>query len=354
MTDVRDQAGDVRDGEQLDLDQLLPVLEREVGLTGPARLSQFRRGHSNLTYLLAYEDGQEFVLRRPPFGVSGQGAHDMSREWRVLDKLHPVWGKVPRPVFFCDDHDVLGCDFYLTERCQGAVLRKKLPDGVAGDPDQARAWCELLVDTLCELHAIDCDAAGITWGHPDGYVQRQVEGWTGRYQKAQTDDIDAMDATMGWLADKLPASAAPVLLHNDYKFDNVMLDAESLSKVVAVFDWEMSTRGDPLMDVGTMLSYWVQADDPAPLHEARFGPTHLPGAMTRRELVDRYAEKTGRNVDEILFYYVFGLFKTAVVTQQIYARFKRGLTKDPRFAMMLQATQLLSGLAQGAIAHDKI
>ncbi|WP_428262318.1 phosphotransferase family protein [Haliangium sp.] len=362
MADITDGTRPVREGEELALDRLRAYLSAHLPATGerdPAAAStleveQFPGGHSNLTYLVRWA-GREYVLRRPPFGSKVKSAHDMGREYRVLSKLAPVYAKAPQPVLFCDDHDVLGADFYLMERLRGVVLRKNLPEGVSVDPALARRLCEVLVDTLAELHAIDYVAAGLgDFGKPSGYVERQVTGWTKRYAGARTDDIQAVDEVAAWLAKTLPPDSAPALIHNDYKFDNMVLDPDDLTHVRGILDWEMSTVGDPLMDVGTTLCYWVQADDPALMSEIRFGPTHLPGMMTRAELAQRYGEASGRDISNMVFYYVFGLFKTAVVAQQIYYRFAQGLTQDPRFAAMIVGVRALAEKARATIEQGAL
>ena len=317
-------------------------------------VKQFPGGHSNLTYLLETQE-RELVLRRPPFGSKVKRAHDMGREHRVLKKLcdHVAWA--PRPVYFCDDADVLGADFYIMERVRGVILRRRLPEGLTIDAEQAPHLCHTLLDTLVELHGLNIDAVGLTdLGKPDGYVERQVRGWTKRYNDAQTDDIPQMPALATWLADNMPTSGAPSIIHNDYKFDNVVYDSARFERVVGVLDWEMATLGDPLMDLGTMLCYWVQDDDPPPVKAFGFGPTAHPGMLTRRQLADRYAEATGRDVSHILFYFTFGLFKTAVVLQQIYYRYDQGLTQDPRFGTFIDGVRLLALMGERALSTSRI
>jgi alkylation response protein AidB-like acyl-CoA dehydrogenase/aminoglycoside phosphotransferase (APT) family kinase protein len=347
--DVLDGTQPVRAGEELDLERLTPFLRRALGVeAGDIVVEQFPRGHSNLTYLVRM-DGAEVVLRRPPFGSKVRSAHDMGREFRVLSHLAPVYSRVPKPIAYCEDASILGAPFYLMERLRGLILRRRLPEGVSLDPGRVRRLCESFVDTLVELHGLDYRAAGLgELGNPDGYVERQVRGWTQRYQDARTDDIPEMETVAAWLAAHIPASPAPAVVHNDYKYDNLVLDPADPTRVRGILDWEMATIGDPLMDLGTALCYWVQADDPEPLQAARFGPTTLPGSFTRRELAERYAEKSGRALDHVVFYYCFGLFKTAVVVQQIYFRYRQGLTRDERFADLIQGVR---ALAAQAAAH---
>ncbi len=343
-----DETRPIRAGEELDLGKLGAYLDAQLGGHATVEVTQFPGGHSNLTYLVS-RAGEELVLRRPPFGSKVKTAHDMGREHRVLSALHAVYPKAPRPIAYCEDEAVLGAKFYVMERRRGVILRKELPRGVTVDAPTARRLCELLADALAELHAVDFAAAGLAeLGKPAGYVQRQVTGWTERYHGSRTDELPEVLEVAAWLAEHLPAEQAPALIHNDFKFDNLIL-TPALDEVTGVLDWEMSTLGDPRMDLGTSLSYWVEATDPQPLQMQRFGPTTLPGMMTRRELVGAYAAASGRDVGEVTFYFVYGLFKTAVVAQQIYYRYVQGLTKDPRFAMLIHGVRLLAQQAQLAI-----
>lgn len=356
----------VRSGEELDLDALTGYLRDELpGADAHSiELEQFPGGHSNLTYLVR-AGGREYVLRRPPFGTEVATAHDMGREYRVLASLSQVFAKAPAPIVHCQDTSVLGAPFYLMERVRGVIVRRKPPKGLHIDENLAQRLSQALIDTLADLHAVDYRAAGLAeLGKPVGYVERQIRGWSKRYDKAQTDDIPSVRALSSWLFEQLgdlyadgrgaSESERSALIHNDFKFDNVVLDPEDLANIVGILDWEMSTLGDPLMDLGTTLCYWVEARDPPLMHEIRFGPTHLPGMFTRAQLIERYAEKSGRNVDKILFYYVFGLFKTAVVAQQIYYRYKHGYTTDKRFEKMLLGAKVMSQYAEAVIARGTV
>jgi aminoglycoside phosphotransferase (APT) family kinase protein len=274
----------------------------------------------------------------------------MGREYRVLSKLHQVYPVAPRPLAYCADETVLGAPFYIMERRQGIILRRNLPPGLSLDSATVRRLCESLVDNLVELHRLDYEAAGLAdLGRPAGYVQRQVEGWTKRYRDAQTDNLPYVDRLAGWLAERMPAESGAALIHNDYKYDNLILDPEDPTRIIGVLDWEMCTIGDPLMDLGTTLGYWIEAGDPEALRSFAVGPTALPGSMTRQELIERYARKAGRDVANMLFYYCFGLFKIAVVVQQIYARYVRGHTQDPRFARLNEWVAVLSDTAVRAV-----
>ena len=355
VTNLLDSSGPVRAGEELNLPQLESYLRARLpDFIAPATVEQFPRGYSNLTYLLRCGQ-REWVLRRPPFGNPVKTAHDMGREYRVLSALKKVYPPAPRTFLYCDDPAILGEPFYIMERRRGVILRQKLPPGLALDPDTARRLGEAFIENLAALHRIDyvgCSLGDL--GKPAGYVGRQVSGWIERYHKAQTDELPALDLAARWLADHQPTESAAALIHNDYKYDNLVLDPNDLTHIIAVLDWEMATLGDPLMDLGTTLGYWVELGDPDTLHAAAFGPTTLPGSLTRRELVERYGQCTGRDVSDILFYYVFGLFKIAVIAQQIYARYKRGLTKDERFAGLIHMIVLLGEQAVQAIDTGRL
>src|SRR5438067_2686473 len=294
MNAALDPTTPVRPGEELPLARLEAYLKpRLPGAAGPLTVEQFPHGHSNLTYLLRLGQA-EWVLRRPPFGNQVKTAHDMGREYRVLSGLCGVFPAAPRPQLYCDDEAVLGAPFYVMERRRGVVLRREVPPGVTLDAPAARRLCGALIDTLAELHALDYRAAGLgDLGKPEGYVARQVRGWSTRYRDAQTDAIPAMDQVASWLDANQPKESGAALIHNDYKFDNLVLDPDDPTKIVAVLDWEMATVGDPLMDLGTTLGYWVEAGDPATLQLLVVGPTNVLGSLTRRELIERYEQKTG-------------------------------------------------------------
>lgn len=355
MSDVLDKAGKVREGEELDAGKLEAWLREALpDHAGALSVEQFRKGYSNLTYAISIGETQ-LVLRRPPFGNQTKTGHDMSREYRVLSRLPNAYPPAPRALAYCEDESVLGAPFYVMERRHGMIIRRELPKGLSPEPEQIRGLCETLVDNLVDLHAVDYAAVGLgELGKPEGYVQRQVEGWTRRFGKARTDDVPDLLDVSGWIADNLPADRGPALIHNDYKFDNLVLDPEDPSRIVAVLDWEMATVGDPLMDLGTTLGYWVQADDPPECKLLAFGPTHLPGSMTRREIVERYAQRSGREVPNPVFYWVFGLYKIAGIVQQIYYRYKNGYTKDPRFAPLGHFVGLLGKLAGQAAERGEL
>jgi aminoglycoside phosphotransferase (APT) family kinase protein len=352
VTAVEDAPREIRAGEELDTAKLSAYLDDKFG-PGAVSVSQFPGGHSNLTYLVRHGD-REYVLRRPPFGSKVKSAHDMGREFTVLSRLSGVYDRAPRPFAHEPTGEVLGAPFYLMERRRGVILRKEVPAQLADDLPRVRRICEHLVDALVDLHAVDYTAAGLgDFGKPAGYIERQVTGWTRRYTDAQTDDIPALTEAAAWLGAHLPAEGAPALIHNDFKFDNVIFDA-GLDRITGVLDWEMATLGDPLMDLGTSLSYWAEASDPQAFYQLPFGPTSRPGMMTRKEFAQRYLERSGRHADHLVFYYAFGLIKTAVVLQQIYYRWRKGLTSDGRFAQLIFGVQILSEQARTAIHRDSI
>ena len=366
---IADEAFAVRSGEELDASRLRAYLQTVLTEASPAaaeaahspspsdntlHIQQFPGGYSNLTYLITFR-GQQYVLRRPPFGSKVKTAHDMGREFRILSALHPIYRYAPRPVCFCEDESVLGAKFYLMERIHGVILRRKVPTGLDLSPEKMRALCQTFVQTLVALHALDYQRAGLAdLGRPDGYVERQVSGWSERYRDAQTDDVPALESCMRWLSERIPHSPAATLIHNDFKFDNLVLDEAQPTHVVGLLDWEMATIGDPLMDLGTALCYWVDPEDPPPLHVASFGPTTRPGSLTRRQIADQYASQSGRDLSNILFYYCFGLFKTAVVVQQIYFRYRQGLTTDARFAGLGEMARVLGEHAMHSAARGSI
>ncbi|MCI0529388.1 MAG: phosphotransferase family protein [Nitrospira sp.] len=325
-------------------------------VSGPLIVEQFPGGHSNLTYLVRWGE-KEMVLRRPPFGNRVKTAHDMGREYRVLSRLHKVYVPAPRPLAYCEDGSILGAPFYLMERRYGIILRQALPPGLYLNPETVRHMSESFIDNLAHLHSIDYQAVGLgDLGRPEGYVQRHVEGWTKRYRNAQTDEIPYMDQIIPWLTERIPKGNDAALIHNDYKYDNLMLDPHDFSRIVAVLDWEMCTLGDPLTDLGTTLGYWIQPNDfeaIKTINASDLGLTALPGSPPRHKLAERYAQKTNRDISNLLFYYCFGLFKTAVIVQQIYYRYVHGYTQDERFANLHRRVVLLSRIAVHAIEVGK-
>ena len=352
-----DAAGPVRSGEELDEDRLAEYLPEAIDDLEPGDLevTQFPSGYSNLTYLVRMGDSS-MILRRPPPGVHIKSAHDMGREYRILSHLRPVYPKVPAPLAFCEDESILGTPFYVMERVEGVILRKGIPDEMVPGPELTARVAEGLVGTLAELHAVDYEAAGLgDLGRPEGYVRRQIEGWTRRYEKAETDSVPDAEWIAAWLLESMPARPADALIHNDFKHDNVVLDPDDWSRIIAVLDWEMATLGDPLMDLGTTLAYWIQEDDPPELMQSRLSPTTWPGTPTRRELVEAYARASGRDVGDVVFYFAYGLFKVAVIVQQLHHRYVSGKTEDPRYARPAGGIRALCarGAAIGGAGQDR-
>lgn len=348
-----DKAIAARQGEAPDIDKLKKYLsDRLPGIERNLVIEQFPGGYSNLTFLLKTTD-KEYVLRKPPIGANIKSAHDMSREFKVLTSLKPVYKPIPSPLLFCDDENIIGAPFYIMERVTGIILRNKAPKGMELTPAIMQSISGSAVDNLVDLHSIDLQKTGlINLGKPEGYIKRQVEGWIKRYVAAETDDIVDMNKTAEWMSGNMPADGPPTFIHNDYKYDNLVLDPENLNHIIAVLDWEMATVGDPLMDLGTSLGYWGETNDSEALKP--FNLTWLPGNLTREEVVERYAGKKGISVPDMLFYYVFGSFKIGVIVQQIYARYKKGFTKDERFAGLIHVVNACAGNAQKAINFNRI
>ena len=351
--DIIDRPAKVRQGEELDAKPVEKFLKDHMeGLEGTLEIAQFPSGFSNLTYMISVGE-TELVLRRPPFGTKAKTAHDMSREYRILSALHPVFPYAPKPFVYCEDTSIMGCPFYVMDHIQGIILRKDLPEGVEMSPEEARRLCENLIDLHCELHSVDYKEVGLeNFGRPEGYIKRQVEGWSRRYLAAKTEDAPDFKRIMEWLVKNMPPETArPSIIHNDYKLDNLVLDPENPLRIIGILDWEMATIGDPLMDLGSSLAYWVQKDDAAELQSIRLMPTNIPGALTREELVARYAKKSGFSIDNFDFYFCFGLFRLAVIAQQIYYRYFHGQTRDERFKMLIFAVHILEKTATRVMEH---
>ncbi len=320
----------VRPDERLDEAAIAAYLRGKLPYADRAlTIRQFGGGAANLTYLLDYGEVQ-YVLRRPPLGAVAKSAHDMGREYKVLSRLHEAFPAAPRALLYSDDGRVLNVPFFIMERKRGIVVRKTIPAPFAEQPDAARRLSRALVDSLAAFHAVDYAAIGLSdLGKPDGFIQRQVEGWYRRWNRAKTEEIEGMDAIYGWLMAHLPPAAPPTLIHNDYKLDNVMFAADDPDRIVAVFDWDMCTLGDPLNDVGALLAYWRDPSDPEWLQAISTMPAGFP---SRAEISAWYGEKSGRSTADINFYHILGLFRVTVIIAQIYIRYQRGQTKDKRFA----------------------
>lgn len=355
MNSSIDEPVEVREEEALDESKLISYLSGTMDwIQGDIEIRQFPGGFSNLTYLVSI-GSKELVLRRPPFGKKAKTAHDMLREYRILKALKPVFPYCPAPLVYEEDESVIGAPFYLMERIKGIIIRKNFPQGLEMAPADKTRLCQNLVSVLCELHSIDYSEIGLgDFGKPEGYVERQVKGWSKRYREARTPDAPAFETVMEWLAKKMPKETGACVIHNDYKFDNVVLDPEDPLSIIGILDWEMATIGDPLMDLGASLAYWVDKNDSDNQKLMKQLPTTDEGMLTREEVIALYAEKTGRNLDNFDFYFCFGLFRLAVIAQQIYYRYYHGQTKDKRFAMLIFAVGILEESAKQVINKSRL
>ena len=323
----------VRSGEQLDLARLEPWLRAHLpGTRGSLTVRQFGGGHANLTYLVRFGD-TEYVLRRPPLGPIAPTAHDMGREHRVLARLGDAFPLAPRSYALCTDPAILGVDFHVMERRRGMVIHEELPARWARRPELNRRVGEMIVDVLADLHRVDPATVGLDdLGRPDGFARRQLDGWGRRWHAARDREVADVDRMVRWIEAAVPAPQVAALLHNDYKLDNLLVDADDPAIPVAVLDWDMTTRGDPLMDLGYLLNFWNEAGDDPRWHQVSRMPTHHDGFPTRAEVIERYAHRTGLDLEQVAWYHVFGVFKLVVIVQQIYIRFLREQTQDHRFA----------------------
>ena len=345
--DTHDDTIPIRPDERFDEARLAEYLRGKLpGTEQPLVVRQFGGGKANLTYLLDYGT-HVYVLRRPPLGPLAKSAHDMNREYTVLSVLHQAFPYAPRAYLYCDDREVIGADFFVMERRIGVVVRGTIPDVYMHLEHAPRSMSLALIDALADLHAVDYAAIGLgELGRPSGFIERQIEGWYKRWHAAKTEDLAEMEAVYQWLKDHVPVSTHVSLVHNDYKLDNIMLAADDPSRVVAIFDWDMCTLGDPLADIGALLAYWSEPTDPAYLQSISMTPTGDLGFPTRAELVERYAERSGRSVKDIHFYHTLGLFRLAVIIAQIYIRYLRGQTHDQRFAALGPTIPLMAKAAQ--------
>jgi aminoglycoside phosphotransferase (APT) family kinase protein len=352
MNEAIDRPIDVRPGEALDVSKLGPYLEEALGLDGEVEVLQYPSGFSNLTYLLKIGD-TPIVLRRPPFGSKPKSGHDMKREHNVLEALNTSFPYCPKPLLYSDDLSIIGSPFYVMERIEGIIVRRDFPDSLSLAPEDVGALFNHVVDVHVELHAVDFREVGLAdFGNPDGYIERQVAGWSERYRKARTPDVPDCEGVMAWLEENRPPdSGRGCIVHNDFRLDNVVLDADDPLRIIGVLDWEMATLGDPLMDLGASLAYWVEQSDPAPFQAMRMMPTNADGAPTRDEVVARYSERSGILIDDFDFYYCYGLFRLAGIVQQIYYRSYHGQTEDPRFKNLNLWVGVLAAAAEAVTAR---
>ena len=345
----------IRSGEEFALENLKAYLQKNDIDTTDFELKQFPSGYSNLTYFLK-NSSQEMVLRRPPYGAKSlKGGHDMLREYTVLKNLKSQFNKVPKVYHYCDDKSILGAPFYIMDRVQGYIIRPNLQQKNSPGKEVIEKISNSLVDTLVELHSVNIKQANLNdLGKINGYVKRQVEGWTKRYFHSKTDSIRDMEFVAKWLNENQPKESKEAIIHNDFKYDNLVLDKNNFSNIISVLDWEMATIGDPFMDLGTTLGYWIDSNDLPELKLFQLSATTLEGNPSREGILEMYEKKSGYTVNKPVFYYVFGLFKIAVIAQQIYFRYKKGFTKDKRFGLLNLAVMSLSVMAKQAIAKDRL
>ncbi|MFV5454403.1 phosphotransferase family protein [Acinetobacter towneri] len=329
---VIDVGGTVREGEELDIQAVTAWLKQQnVEVVEPVEVTQYSGGASNWTYRLKYRN-TDLILRRPPKGTKAKSAHDMAREYHVQKNLAPFYPVLPEMVALCQDEAVIGCDFYVMQRIEGIIPRAKLPPELDFSETQVHELCVNVIDKLIELHQVPYAGTELEkLGKGDGYCRRQVEGWDARYAKAHTINVPSFKYVRKWLLDHIPADSKTCIIHNDWRFDNVILDPKHPTQVIGVLDWEMATLGDPLMDLGSALAYWVEDTDNQIFKATRRQPTHLKGMFTRQQVVDYYLQKTGLSTDNWTFYEVFGIFRLAVIAQQIYYRYFHKQTNNPAF-----------------------
>ncbi len=359
MTDTKP----IRQGEELSKKNLAEFLREKLNLkTDEIEISQFPAGNSNLTYCIKIGE-TEYVLRRPPFGNQVKSAHDMAREFNVLEKLSKVYQPAPKPLIYSNDESIIGSEFYLMERRKGLIIRGKLsePSAVAdgfsfeNSKDLQKKLVETFIENLVKLHSLDYKKIGFeNFGKPEGYTRRQTEGWTKRYFNAKTDEHAELEKAIEWLNENIPNDDSASLVHNDYKFDNIMLVPDDLTKIVAVLDWEMTTIGSPLMDFGTTLGYWMPKAAPPEMLHLPANPAILMKNFSHSDLAKLYAEKSGKDLSDLNFYYAFGVFKIAVICQQIYFRFVKGFTRDARFKNFNFFVNTLGKIALNAIEKQTI
>lgn len=348
-----DQPSTLREADSFNTEAVQAfVLQHAPHAQGDMQVRQFKGGASNLTYQLDF-DNASFIMRTPPPGTKAKSAHDMGREFRIMQKLKPVYPTVPDMIAFCTDESLIGREFYLMQKLVGIIPRANLPKDVKLSEQQVRSLCTHVIDKLVELHKVDYAAAGLQdLGKGAGYVQRQITGWCDRYQKALTPNVPACQRVMDWLKNNMPADVATCIIHGDFRFDNVVLDANEPTRVIGVLDWEMATLGDPLMDLGNSLAYWVEATDPLPLRLTRRQPTHLQGMMTRDEVVDYYCQKMGFEKIDFQFYRIYGLFRLAVIAQQIYYRYYHKQTTNPQFKNFHLLVRYLNHYCESLLAKS--
>ena len=321
-----------RPGEELDMLLLQPWLDQHFpALPAPSKITQFAGGASNWTYRLQYPY-RDLILRRAPLGKKAKGAHDMVREYSLQKSLKPAYDYVPEMLALCEDDSVMGSPFYIMERLEGLIPRKNLPNDLDWDAATVKQVCNSFWDKLIELHQVDTSQAELAqWGKGEGYIERQIHGWNKRYTDAVTWNVPSGKKVRSWLEQQLPKSETACMIHNDFRLDNVVLQTGTPPQITGILDWEMATIGDPLMDLGNSLAYWIEAGDDFFITKMRLQPSHLKGMMTRKEIIDYYVEKRGIEIDDFRFYRVYGMFRLAGIVQQIYYRYSKGYTRNQAF-----------------------
>ena len=350
-----DKPKEVREEDKLNEKNIFDFIQKNISdIKGNLKIEQFLGGASNLTYLLSF-DNQAFILRCPPKGTKAKGAHDMAREYNIMKALKPFYPFVPKMIAYSDDEKIIGRPFYIMEKMTGIIPRANLPKGLILTENEVRQLCTNTIDKLVELHKIDCEKVEFsTFGKGEGYTTRQIEGWCGRYEKAKTWNVPSFDFVKAYLKKNIPKEERKCLIHNDFRFDNVVLNSENPTEIIGVLDWEMATIGDPLMDLGNTLAYWIEADDDFFLRSFRRQPTHLRGMLSRKEVVDYYLEKMNFPKIDFTFYEVYGLFRLAVIIQQIYFRYYHKQTSNPAFKRFWLVVNYLNWHSKRKIAAKYI
>lgn len=347
-----DKPSPIRKGEEVDITSLQKYLHDQLQIPDPIHLEQFPSGYSNLTYFVK-AGNREYVLRRPPHGADIKSAHNMLREFTVLSQLHPHFSITPKPILHCEDVSIIGSEFFLMNRVSGIILRSSPPKNMSLTPQLMSDLSKNCIDQLIKLHSIDIHQSGLSeLGKPEGYAKRQVDGWIARYENSKTDQLPGMEELAEWLSNNIPEDNPPCMIHNDYKYDNIVLDLDNHAEIRSILDWEMATIGDPMMDLGTTLAYWTEIGDPQALR--LFNLTWMPGNMNRRDILHYYQESTGSEAKNVVFYYTYACFKLGVICQQIYARYKRGLTNDIRFAGLIGVVNACAQNGSRALDSNKI
>ena len=317
------------------------------------KIQQFSNGYSNLTYLINFEQSN-FVLRCPPKGAVKKG-HDMSREYNVLSKLNTSFNKVPKTYIYNDDLSILNCPFYVMEMVEGIILTGKEVNKRNIKADDFGKISKVWLETFVELHSLDYKSIGLeNLGRPNGYIDRQIEIWSKQYNIAKTTEIESANKVIKWLFENKPSLQNTSIIHNDYKYDNVVFKDENWNKINSILDWEMCTIGDPLMDLGTSIAYWTMSNDHPLILNGLKSPTIFEGNPSRSKIVELYCKKTNTEIDDFVFYYVYGLFKIAVIVQQIFFRFKKGLSSDQKFSKLDKYAKVLSDTAWQSIQKMQI